>query len=145
MVTYTENINTEAEVVLPGWCDDEFVCVLRRPSLLALASRGAITNPLMKTARRIFYSGVSAENGNLGEEGRILIEIAAAAMVKPTFAELQERGIELTDEQLIAIFQYTQTGAKSLERFRGLNTGDKRDRHGAKISVQTKRDIEDKR
>ena len=136
MVTCAENINTDAEVVLPGWCDDEFVCVLRRPSLLALASRGAITNPLMKAARRIFYSGVSAENGSLEEEGRILIEIAAAAMVKPTFAELEERGIELTDEQLIAIFQYTQSGAKALERFRWLGTGDKHDNYGEKISVQ---------
>lgn len=136
MVTYAEKINTDAEVVLPGWCDDEFVCVLRRPSLLALASRGAITNPLMKTARRIFYSGVSAENGNFEEEGRILLEIAAAAMVKPTFAELEERGIELTDEQLIAIFQYTQAGAKALERFRGLSTGDQRAQYGAEVSVQ---------
>lgn len=137
MVTYAEKINTDAEVVLPGWCDDEFVCVLRRPSLLALASRGAITNPLMKTARRIFYSGVSAENGNLEEEGRVLLEIAAAAMVKPTFAELEERGIELTDEQLIAIFQYTQSGAKALERFRGLSAGTQHAQYGAEVSVPT--------
>ena len=137
MVTYAEKINTDAEVVLPGWCDDEFVCVLRRPSLLALASRGAITNPLMKTARRIFYSGISAENGSLEEEGRILLEIAAAAMVKPTFAELEERGVELTDEQLIAIFQYTQSGAKALERFREQPADHQYNQHGPEVSVQT--------
>lgn len=137
MVTYAENINTDAEVVLPGWCGDDFVCVLRRPSLLALASRGALTNPLMKTARRLFYAGVSAENGNLEEEGRILLEIAAAALVKPTFAELEERGIELTDEQLIAIFQYTQAGAKALERFRGFSACDEYHRHGAEIPLPT--------
>ena len=51
MVTSVEKIQTDAEVVLPGWSGEDFVCVLRRPSLLTLASRGAITNPLMKTAR----------------------------------------------------------------------------------------------
>lgn len=137
MITYAENIRTDAEVTLPGWCGEAFICVLRRPSLLALASRGAITNPLMKTARKLFYSGVSAESGNLEEEGRILLEIASAALVKPTFAELEERGIELTDEQLIAIFQYTQAGAKALERFRGVSGSDGDNQHGAAVSCQT--------
>ena len=137
MVTSVEKIQTDAEVVLPGWCGEDFVCVLRRPSLLTLASRGAITNPLMKTARKLFYTGVSPDNGNLEEEGRILLEIAAAALVKPSFAQLEERGIELTDEQLIAIFQYTQAGAKALEQFRGFCAGDVGDPHGTAVWNQT--------
>lgn len=135
MITYAENIRTDEEVALPGWCGEEFVCVLRRPSLLALAARGAITNPLMKTARRLFYAGVSPDSGNLAEEGRILTEIASAALVKPSFAELEACGIELTDEQLIAIFQYTQTGAKALERFRGQSADHERHQYGADVSV----------
>ncbi len=140
MSTDVKKIQTDAEVVLPGWCGDAFVCVLRRPSLLALASRGAITNPLMKTARKLFYAGVSAESGNLEEEGRVLLEIAAAALVRPTFAELEACGIELTDEQLIAIFQYTQAGVKALERFRGLTAGDEYRQHGTGVSSKAKRD-----
>lgn len=126
-MTSINDIKTSKTVIIPGWCDEAFECELRRPSILALAAKGAISNPLMKTARKIFYSGVSANDGNLEEESKILIAIAKAALVKPTFADLEEHGIELTDQQLIAIFQYTQSGAKALERFRGLiadNDGD---------------------
>lgn len=137
MATFAENIHTDAEVSLPGWGEEPFVCVLRRPSLLALASRGVIANPLLKTARKLFYAGVSPDSGNLEEEGRVLLEIAAAAMVRPSFAELEARGIELTDEQLIAIFQYTQAGAKALDRFRGIAAGNQHRSHGAAVPVQT--------
>ena len=102
------------------WCGDTVEFELKRPSILALAASGAIANPLMKTARKLFYSGVSPDGGDLAEEGRVLLEIARAALVKPSFDELEEAGIELTDEQLVAIFQFTQLGAKALDRFRQL-------------------------
>ena len=114
-----DNIKTSQVVAIPGWCGDQWECELHRPSILALAAKGAIANPLMKTARRLFYSGVSTD-GDLAEEGRVLLEIARAALVKPSFDELEAAGIELTDEQLVAIFQYTQLGAKALDRFRQL-------------------------
>lgn len=133
-MTSVSNIITSETVALPGWCGIPFECELRRPSLLTLASKGAITNPLMKTARRIFFAGISAEDGNFAEEARILVEIARAALVHPSFAELENNGIELTDEQLIAIFQYTQLGAKALARFRGLTTDDDAHRDGTAVS-----------
>ena len=115
-----ETIKTSQVVTLPGWCGDTVEFELKRPSILALAAAGAIPNPLMKTARKLFYSGVSPDGGDLAEEGRVVLEIAKAAMVKPTFDELEAAGIELTDEQLIAIFQFTQLGVKALDRFRQL-------------------------
>ena len=115
-----DSIKTSQVVTLPGWCGDTVEFELKRPSILALAASGAIANPLMKTARKLFYSGVSPDGGDLAEEGRVLLEIARAALVKPSFDELEEAGIELTDEQLIAIFQFTQLGAKALDRFRQL-------------------------
>ena len=115
-----ETIKTSQVVTLPGWCGDTVEFELKRPSILALAASGAIANPLMKTARRLFYSGVSPDGGDLAEEGRVLLEIARAALVKPSFDELEEAGIALTDEQLVAIFQFTQLGAKALDRFRQL-------------------------
>lgn len=123
MTTNVIKIKTSQEVTLPGWCEEAFVCELRRPSLLTLASKGAITNPLMQTARKIFYAGISGKDGGkFDEESKVLLEIARAALVNPTFAELEKNGVELTDEQLILIFQYTQEGAKALERFRKLPT-----------------------
>ena len=132
-----DSIRTSQTVKIPGWCGDFWQCELRRPSILALAAKGAIVNPLMKTARKLFYTGISPESGNLEEEGRVLIEIAKAAMVKPSFDELEAAGIGLTDEQLVAIFQFTQLGAKALDRFRGLSGHTDGDCNGAEIPVKT--------
>lgn len=137
-MTSVSDIKTTATVILPGWCGEAFECELRRPSILTLASRGAITNPLMKTARKLFYAGVSTTEGSLADEGKVLTEVAAAALVKPTLAELDEHGIELTDEQLIAIFQYTQSGPKALERFRQLAESHDDNRDIAEIPHETK-------
>ena len=122
-MTDWNEMKTSEVVALPGWCggtDEKFVCELKRPSILTLAAKGAITNPLMKTARRIFYSGVSPSEGNLEEEGRVLLAIAKAAMVAPSYDELEAHDVELTDEQLVAIFRFTQWGVKVLDRFRQL-------------------------
>ena len=129
-----DSIKTSQVVTLPGWCGDTVEFELKRPSILALAAAGAIANPLLKTARKLFYSGVSPDGGDLAEEGRVVLEIAKAAMVKPTFDELEAAGIELTDEQLIAIFQFTQLGAKALDRFRQLPADNDGDIHGAEVS-----------
>lgn len=127
-------IKTSKIETIPGWFGETVEVELKRPSILALAAAGAIPNPLMKTARRLFYSGISPDGGDLAEEGRVLIEIAKAALVKPSFDELEAAGIELTDEQLVAIFQYTQLGAKALDRFRQLPADNDGDIIGAEVS-----------
>lgn len=129
-----QSIKTSQVVNIPGWCGDVVEVELKRPSILALAAAGAIPNPLMKTARKLFYSGVSPDGGDLAEEGRVLLEVAKAALVKPSFDELEAAGIELTDEQLIAIFQFTQLGAKALDRFRQLPADPDGDIRGAEVS-----------
>ena len=129
-----ETIKTSQVVTLPGWCGHTVEFELKRPSILALAASGAIANPLMKTARKLFYSGVSPDGGDLAEEGRVLLEIARAALVKPSFDELEEAGIELTDEQLVAIFQFTQLGVKALDRFRQLPADIDSTIRGAEVS-----------
>ena len=129
-----DSIKTSQTVTIPGWCGEAVEVELTRPSILALAAARAITNPLLKTARRIFYAGLSPDGGDLAEEGRVLLEIAKAALVKPAFHELEAAGIALTDEQLVAIFQFTQLGAKALDRFRGLSAGIDGDIRGAEVS-----------
>ena len=52
----------------------------------------------------------------------MLLTIAKASMVAPTYEELEAHGVELTDEQLVAIFRFSQLGVKSLERFRQLSS-----------------------
>ena len=133
-MTNTTSFKTSQVVTLPGWFGETVEMELKRPSILALAAAGAIPNPLMKTARKLFYSGINPDGGDLAEEGRVLVEVAKAAMVNPTFEELEEAGIELTDEQLIAIFQFTQLGAKALDRFRLLSADTDDNIHGAEVS-----------
>ena len=138
-----DSIKTSQVVTLPGWCGEDWECELQRPSILSLAAKGAIANPLLKTARRLFYSGISPDASDLAEEGRVLLEVARAAMVKPSFDQLENAGIELTDEQLVAVFQFTQLGAKSLDRFRRLPTDHDSDFRRAEVPVQTQRDAAD--
>ena len=66
-----DSIKTSRVVTLPDWYGGVWECELKRPSILALAAKGAIANPLMKTARKLFYSGVSPDAGDLAEEGRV--------------------------------------------------------------------------
>ena len=127
-------IKTSKIETIPGWFGETVEVELKRPSILSLAATGAIPNPLMKTARKLFYSGISPDGGDLAEEGRVLLEVAKAALVKPSFDELEAAGIELTDEQLVAIFQYTQLGAKALDRFRQLPADPDGDIRGAEVS-----------
>lgn len=129
-----DSIKTSKIETIPGWFGETVEVELKRPSILALAATGAIPNPLMKTARKLFYSGISPDGGDLAEEGRVLLEVAKAALVKPSFDELETAGIELTDEQLIAIFQFTQLGAKALDRFRQLSADTDGAVHGAEVS-----------
>ena len=129
-----DSIKTSKIETIPGWFGETVEVELKRPSILALAAAGAIPNPLMKTAHKLFYSGINPDGGDLAEEGRVLLEVAKAALVKPSFDELEAAGIELTDEQLIAIFQFTQLGAKALDRFRQLPADPDGDIRGAEVS-----------
>ena len=127
-------IKTSKIETIPGWFGETVEVELKRPSILSLAATGAIPNPLMKTARKLFYSGISPDGGDLAEEGRVLLEVAKAALVKPSFDELEAAGIELTDEQLVAIFQYIPLGAKALDRFLQPPANPDGDIRGAEVS-----------
>lgn len=106
---------------LPAFSEGQpFVAKLRRPSILALAKAGRIPNGLMSTANSLFIKGgVDANNdGALREVFQVIDALCEAAFVEPTYKEIKDAGIELTDEQYMFVFQYTQTGVKALESFR---------------------------
>lgn len=107
-------------VKLPSFAENEpFVAKVRRPSLLALTKSGKIPNSLLSTASELFNGSLDNDNENvLSDIYDICYIMADAALVEPTLKEIEEAGLELTDEQLMAIFNYTQTGVKALENFR---------------------------
>ena len=111
-----------AVVQLPPFSEDQpFVARLRRPSMMALAKSGKIPNSLLNTANSLFMGkGLDSNNeGALKEVLSIVDILCDAAFVEPTYSQLKEAGVELTDEQYMAVFNYTQQGVKALEHFRG--------------------------
>lgn len=99
-----------------------FVARVRRPSMLVLAKQGKIPNALMNTASELFAKG----GGGLDTDDKNMMSnfydtckiICEATLMQPTMAEIESAGMTLSDDQIMAIFNYTQTGVKALQSFR---------------------------
>ena len=121
-VTSLENLKKLSEgqeVELPGWDDEPFICKLKRPSLLGLVEGGQIPNPLLNAAYILFNEAKTQKDFlNLKDQKEILDIVARAAMVEPTYQQLKDIGLELTDLQLLDIYNFTQLGVRSLISFR---------------------------
>lgn len=110
-------------VRFPDFADGQpFVARVRRPSMLALAKQGKIPNALLTAAGDLFAKGgkgLDADDENmLSNMCNIMEVIATSALLQPTMEEIKSVGLELSDDQLMAIFNYTQTGVESLKSFR---------------------------
>ena len=93
---------------------------IKRPSMLALAKANKIPNSLLLTAHNLFAgAGVDKKKPEaLKDVFSVLDVICEACFVEPTYQELREAGVELTDEQYMFLFNYTQRGVRALDNFR---------------------------
>ena len=110
-------------VRFPDFGDGQpFVARVRRPSMLVLAKSGKIPNYLLSAAGELFSKGGGAmdtDNENmLSDMYGIMDVIATAALIQPSMEEIRSVGLELSDDQMMAIFNYAQAGVKALESFR---------------------------
>lgn len=112
-------------VELPPFADGQpFVARLKRPSMLKMVKNGTIPNELINQATSLFANGTGALNQggkgstNVSELFDVIDTIVDAALMEPTIADIESVGMELSDDQLMAIFSYTQTGVKALSQFR---------------------------
>ena len=109
-------------VELPPFAEGTTFCAkLKRPSLLGMVKQGKIPNTLLVRANELFVQSgcLDPEEENMMEEMFDVIDlIANETFVEPTYKEIKDAGIELTDEQLMFIFSYAQQGVKALESFR---------------------------
>lgn len=112
-------------VELPPFGEGQpFVARLTRPSMLQLVKTGKIPNSLIDQATSLFAKGAGALDGqgkgrtNANELFDVIDTIVESALQEPTLAEIRSVGMELSDDQLMAIFSYTQKGVKALEAFR---------------------------
>ena len=108
-------------VQLPPFADGQPLIVrMKRPSLMILAKSGKIPNKLLKTATEMFNGEGGSNNEDLDALSKtfeLLEIICEASLVEPKYKDFKSVGIDLSDEQLIAIFNYTQRGIEALNSF----------------------------
>lgn len=109
-------------VRLPDFAEGQpFIAKLKRPSILGMAKQGRIPNSLLVKTNELFVQSGSLdteENSMMQEIYDVIDLIASETFVEPTYDEIKSTGIELTDEQMMFIFNYSQQGVKALESFR---------------------------
>lgn len=115
-------------VRLPDFAEGQpLVARVKRPSLLIMAKSGKIPNSLLGAAGELFTKGGSgADTDNirmLSDMYDVCHLIAEASLIQPTLAEIEGVGLQLTDNQLMALFNYSQVGARALESFREVKEG----------------------
>jgi len=109
-------------VEIPGFAPGETLTVrLRQPNLLTLVRLGKIPNPLL-THMLQQSPGAKADTAVTPEKLRMTAEMldlfCEAALIEPTYRELKENGVELTQEQMSEIANFAQGGVTTWESFR---------------------------
>ena len=110
-------------VELPPFAEGQpFVVRMIRPSLMVMVKSGKIPNQLMQTVTKLFdgedIGDLLVEDNNAMSDMYSVMEIMCeASMLEPTYQEVKNAGLNLTDEQMSAIFSYAQTGVASLQPF----------------------------
>lgn len=126
-ITTPDELRTFAEgevVELPAFVEGQRLVVrMRRPSMMVLMKSGKIPNTLLSTANSIFANSATKqdilENHEFFKEMLEIMDIIAeASLLEPTLKDFKDAGLEFTDEQYMAIFNYTQKGIQALESFR---------------------------
>lgn len=123
-VTSIEQLKAYANgqmVELPPFAEGQpFVVRMKRPSMMVLVKTGKVPNRLITMANQLFLGNKKMDEKNvklLPEMFEVFDAIVEASLIAPKYSDIKEAGIELTDDQLMAIFNYTQSGVKALERF----------------------------
>lgn len=110
-------------VELPPFVQGQkFIARLKRPSMMKLIKNGQIPNSLLRAANSLFV-GKTDEEVDMDDEFLkdllgVIDVLAEATFVEPKWEDIKAKGIELTDEQYMFIFNYTQRGINALEPFR---------------------------
>lgn len=111
-------------VELPPFAEGRpFVARIARPSMMALVKNGKIPNSLLKSANELFSSGITGafdeeNDAALSQMFDLMDVICEASFVEPTYQQIKDSGVTLTDEQLMFVFNYSQAGVRALESFR---------------------------
>ena len=125
-VTSIEDLKNYASgtiVEMPPFAEGQpLIAILKRPSILGMAKQGKIPNTLLVKANELFLqngAGLDAEEEDTMKQLYDVLDlIAKETLVEPTYEDIKSVGLELTDEQMMFLFNYSQQGVKALESFR---------------------------
>ena len=121
----------QTEIVeLPSFEDGTpFVAEIKRPNMMQLMVSGKIPNTLLTVATEMFNGRTGQVMGKATEDLKALKELvgmmellAEASLVNPSYKDIKNANISLTEHQLMAILTYSQGGVKALENFRNQQT-----------------------
>lgn len=130
MVTSLEKLKEIAskEYELPPFIDGTpFVARLKSVSTMDMAKDGKVPNPLMKSVA----NAIEGKN-NLGKTNdmnsdddtlkifEFMRTVAKSSLVSPTYDEIEECGVKLTDQQITAIFSIAMGDMQKTISFRGV-------------------------
>lgn len=134
-----KNIAKGQVVEILGWGEEPFICRLKRPSLLGLVASGKVPNPLLNAAYILFNGPQTGKDViSLNEKHELLTIIAKESLVEPTYDQLQEIGLELTDTQLTQIWNYSQVGVNALVSFRKKQQDNENNKNKPKVQGKAK-------
>ena len=102
-----------------------FVVEVKKPNLMNLIAGGKIPNPLLSSAMTLFSSGVAGAANEAMKDAKMLKDLAGLmevlaehTLVTPSYQDLKDNDIELTEDQFVDIMNYMQGGVKALTSFR---------------------------
>lgn len=104
------------ELEIPGFIDGETITIrAQKPRLMAMMAQGKIPNPLMATVTKMM-KGLGDRGGtDMAEMVKVFEFYCKICMVEPTYDEMADI---ITDEQMMAIFNWAMGGVQGLEPFR---------------------------
>lgn len=110
-------------VELPPFAEEQpFVARIKRPSMLQMVANGTIPNILLIKAQSLFLEqteGFDPDDENMMKEMLQILEIVAKeSLLEPKYEQIKECGLQLTDDQLMFLYNYSQQGVNILEPFR---------------------------
>lgn len=119
------NVKNTFEVELPPFADGTpFTAELRKPSLINMICSGRVSNPLILDALKLIGENSGKDELSKEEAFKAQIEsmkfmkgIAEYCLVVPKMEDIVKTVGDLTDEQIIAIFNFAQFDVNKLSKF----------------------------
>lgn len=117
----------------------KFIARMKRPSMMKLIKNEKIPNNLLRAANSLF-TGKTDEEAEVDDEFlkdllSVIDVLADAAFVEPSWGDMKANNIELTDEQYMFIFNYTQRGVSELDSFRENTENNTDNKHGTNVPL----------